>query len=58
MWIESPDGQRIVTLVMDRDGKRMRLSAYNGASYQMSAVVGPAPSERPEPFSHEVWLVN
>jgi hypothetical protein len=58
MWIESPDGQRMVTLVMDRDGERMKLSAYNGESYQMSALVGPTPANRAGPFSHEVWLVN
>jgi hypothetical protein len=58
MWIESPDGQRTVVLVIDRSGKRMVLSAYDGASYQMSALVGPTTVDPGKPYSHEVWLVN
>jgi hypothetical protein len=58
MWIESPDGQRTVVLVIDRSGRRMKLSAYDGASYQMSALVGPTAVDPGEQFSQEVWLVH
>lgn len=58
MWIETLDGQRTVVLVMDRSGKRMALSASDGASYQMSALVGPSTLDPGEPFSQEVWLVH
>jgi hypothetical protein len=58
MWIESPDGQRIVTLVMDRSGGQMLLGAYDGTSYQMTALSEPIDADTGQPFSHEVWLIN
>lgn len=58
MWIELPSGQRIVTLVIDRSGRRIMLSAYDGASYEMSALIGPTNTDPREPFPHEIWLIN
>jgi hypothetical protein len=58
MWIESPDGQRIVALVTDRSGDRMKLSAPGGASYGMSALPDAPEAAARAPFSHELWLVN
>ena len=60
LWIETPNGQRLSTVVLDRTGERLTLSLPDGATVHMSMSSDHSLDE-PQAgleFSRQVWVVN
>lgn len=57
--IETPAGQRLAALVLDRTGDRLTLSLFDGASISLSIIADSSLSKQPEKeFSGQLWIVN
>lgn len=60
LWIETPNGQRLSTVVLDRTGENLTLSMPDGASVFMSMSSDHSLERAQEglEFSRQVWVVN
>ena len=60
IWIETPNGQRLRTVVLDRTGDSLTLSMPDGASVQMSIRSDHSLDEPQQTleFSRQAWIVK